>query len=289
LWGLAKVYWIAFTPILALALFALRGAWAGGTLGVRVCLGWWATLFLAVHLSGFYREQYFILIMPAVALLAAYGAESLAPILEPKRLQWQSRVAAGLAVVAAFWTLFQHGGFYSAPSPELVSRLLYRRNPFPESIALGKLLREHSEPTDKIFVCGSEPQILFYAERASASRYVLVYPLFGRASSRSRQQAAIEEVRRARPKFVVLVVPDSVPDSYIAAGDSVTASMPDLMKEISEFVQQDYSSFVAVALRRDDWKTRTIQAVSGENGERTGRRRDSNRARLGTTRFERIY
>jgi pyridoxal phosphate enzyme (YggS family) len=267
LWGMTKMYWFVFTPILALALFALRGAWHGATVGVRACLGWWASLFLTVQLSGFYRDQYFVLIMPAVALLAAYGAESLAPLLEPKRRHWQSHVAAGLAVAASIWTLFVHGGFYKGPSPELVCRLLYGRNPFPESVELGKLLRENSEPTDTIFVCGSEPQILFYAERASASRYTVVYPLFGKASSRSRQQSAIEDVRLARPKFVVLVVPDTVPSSYVAAGDSLTDAMPKLMSEISEFVQQEYSTYVAVALGMD-WKTRMIHAVSGEKGER---------------------
>lgn len=263
LWSRTKVYWIVFAPIFAVALFGMRVAWVRGTSAVRPCLWWWLALFLAVNVGGFYREHYFILIMPAVALLAAYGVEVLAPVLEPKRKEWQGRVAAVLAVVAVIWTLFLHSGYYWSQSPETVCRWLYGNNPFSESITLAKLMREKSKPTDKIFICGSEPQILFYADRASASRYIFVYPLFSGASdAQSRQKTVIEEIRRARPKFIVLVIPNAIPTSYAAA----PGSPKDLLKELFELVSKEYSSFAAVTLGVD-WTTRMIQPVLSENGE----------------------
>jgi hypothetical protein len=55
-------------------------------------------------------------------------------------------------------------------------------------------------------IVGSEPQILFYARRRSATRYIYFYPLTGDfPDARARQQAVIEEVRGARPLYVVWV------------------------------------------------------------------------------------
>src|SRR5204863_248388 len=71
--------------------------------------------------------------------------------------------------------------------------------------ALARLLRDRSTPDDRIFIFGSEPQILFYAGRRSASRYVFLYPLFtGGSDAPARQREVTEELRRP-PRFVVIV------------------------------------------------------------------------------------
>jgi hypothetical protein len=73
-----------------------------------------------------------------------------------------------------------------------------------ESLWVGRYLKENSEPEDRIFIFGSEPQVLFYAQRRSASRYIFVYPLMiALEGTRERQQQALEEIRASRPEFIV--------------------------------------------------------------------------------------
>ena len=41
------------------------------------------------------------------------------------------------------------------------SRIVYRKNPFPESIRVAEYLRDHTDVGDTIAVLGLEPQIYF--------------------------------------------------------------------------------------------------------------------------------
>ena len=60
-------------------------------------------------------------------------------------------------------------------------------------------IRRNSRPDDRVFVVGSEPQILFLAGRRSATRYIFFYPLTGDyPDARERQQEAIDEVKAAQ-------------------------------------------------------------------------------------------
>jgi hypothetical protein len=248
LWAMTRMLWIIFAPILAAAVFGVWMAWTRGRPAVRVCVWWWLASFLTVSVGGYYREHYFILLMPAVALLAAFGVEVLAPMLEPKRRAWHGRVAAGLAIIIVAWPLILHLGYYVNRSPTMICRFLYGVNPFPESLLIANELRANSEPDDKIFVCGSEPQILFYAERASASRYIFVYPLFAAGpDAQARQRSVVEELRRQRPKFIVTVDPLLIWKSYGAARDAPR----DLTNYLEELTKSEYRPFALVTLARD--------------------------------------
>ena len=95
--------------------------------------------------------------------------------------------------------------FYSL-SPEAASQEIYFDNPFVESIAIAKFLREHSDPSDTIAVLGSEPEIYFYSHRHSATGYVYTYALMeAQQYAGEMQTQMIEEIEKARPKLVVFV------------------------------------------------------------------------------------
>jgi hypothetical protein len=80
-----------------------------------------------------------------------------------------------------------------------VSRI-YPNNSFAEMPELGRRLAEVTRPEDRVFVFGSEPELLFYARRASATRYIILFPLFGPyADAREKQVATSLEITRARP------------------------------------------------------------------------------------------
>ena len=269
-WQMAKILSQVFAPIIVLAAFGLYAAWKRLEPGMLLCLGWFVMSLAAVSVGGYFRAHYFILMMPALALMGAHGACRLGVALEPKRVEWQPAIGVALGIVAALWPLYASHHYYWAESPEEACRDLYGINPFVESRAVAKLLEENSSPDDRIFICGSEPQMLFYANRASASRYIFVYPLFvGAADSEARQQQVVDEVLHSPPKFIVIVNDVVVPTSF---SKTLNASQL-IFRELGEFVQHEYEPFAASTLA-SDWSTRIIDLVPREEGPMIGPNED---------------
>ncbi len=209
--------------------------------GALPCVWWWMAAFVGVSVGGYFRPHYFILLMPPTALLAAHGFAVLGRLVARRR---PGAVAALLMGAAVSWPLVAHRTYYLAPSPDAACRQMYGFNPFPESVALARLLRDRSTPDDRIFIFGSEPQILFYAGRRSASRYVFLYPLFtGGSDAPARQREVTEELRQP-PRFVVIV---HVAASFVAA----PRALGDFEHDVMTMVHASYRQFAAVSVRRD--------------------------------------
>ncbi|HTF35289.1 MAG TPA: glycosyltransferase family 39 protein [Myxococcota bacterium] len=208
-----------------------------------IAVGWLAFSFLGVASGGYFREHYFLQAMPAVALLAAMGALGL----PPRSMAASTRARLSLLLVAAALAAgigASHFYFFH-PSSDERSRWLYGRSAFAESPLVARFIAERTRPDETVFVFGSEPQILFEAQRRSATRYILVYPLFGPfLDAQDRQREALAEVRAARPAFIVTT---TVPASF-----SGTKTPPDdLYRGLVDLLQRDYrpAGFVPVPAR----------------------------------------
>jgi hypothetical protein len=166
---------------------------------------WLAASALAVSAGGYFRPHYFMFLVPPVALLGVAGMAALARRLTAERHAAALTVAASLLAVA--WTIGLHATYFRARSPELVSRQLYPHQPFAESVLAADWIRRSSAEDDTVFVYGSEPQILFHAGRRSASRYIILYPVYARAADAGARQAeVVAELERTRPRIVVVVL-----------------------------------------------------------------------------------
>jgi 4-amino-4-deoxy-L-arabinose transferase-like glycosyltransferase len=157
--------------------------------------------------AGFYfRNQYFLLLLPAVALLAALGVNALASAMAGEALARRRAFAAALTVVPLAAFLFAERAILWQMPQERVARELFGLNPFPESIEIGRYLKARAGEGDRVAVIGSEPQIYFYAGRRGATGYIYMYPLMESQPYASRmQRQMIGEVEAAQPRFVVLV------------------------------------------------------------------------------------
>jgi sulfite exporter TauE/SafE len=170
---LGPVYLAAITSLLAVWPRADRTRAARRLVWVW---GWLLSSVPAVAAGGYFRQHYFVLAAPPLALLAAIGLDAMARCL-PERLRARAWLApmAGVALVAY---AVAHGWWYFSPGrPEDKMHRLYGSNPFPEAVALGAWLAQRSESLPVVFLYGSEPEVLFYAGAPSASRYIYVYPL----------------------------------------------------------------------------------------------------------------
>lgn len=187
-----------------------------GTLGKNRYV--YATFAAASALSvvpGFYfTNHYYVAVLPAVALLvgALGGGVARAWPLSGRRFAEATGVWAltgiGLIVGLATHEAYYFGGVSDVTS----SRQIYRGNPFPESIPIGEYLKRHTTPQDRIAILGSETQILFYAQRRSASRFVNTYFLTAdHPRNREMQREMMRDIERARPKYLVFV---GIPTSW---------------------------------------------------------------------------
>ena len=167
---------------------------------------------------GFYfRLHYFILVLPAVSLLAGVGISRLSDLSWDRLIVVRFIPVLILGFVLAWPILVERKLFFEA-SPADASRMIYPEGPFVESIRIAEYLREHTTRNDTIAVLGSEPQIYFYSDRHSATGYIYTYGLMETQKYASQmQQEMIREIERARPKFLISVV---MPDSWLQRPES---------------------------------------------------------------------
>ena len=175
---------------------------------VRHALGaWWLASLAGAAIGLHFRPHYFLQTLPALAALAGIGAAALVERFSPRGAAARG-VAAGRARGArSRWCRSSYTGSCCLRIRPRRSRAsIYGLNPFPESLAIANHIRRTSRPEESVFIVGSEPQILFHAQRRSATRYIFFYPLTGDyPDARERQQEVIDEVRAARPRYVVWV------------------------------------------------------------------------------------
>jgi 4-amino-4-deoxy-L-arabinose transferase-like glycosyltransferase len=158
--------------------------------------------FVGTAAGLYFREHYFILMLPAFALLVGLAVESLAT-LGSSRMRVVAAVLLGLVLPDNVWA--QRRLFFESTRGEVCERL-YPGNPFPECVAVGRWIREHSTPEARVAVVGSEPQIYFYARRHSATGYIYTYALMEAQPYASlMQREMIQEIERAQPEFLVIV------------------------------------------------------------------------------------
>jgi hypothetical protein len=184
---------------------------------------------------GFYfRLHYFVLVLPAVSLLAGAAVGRLSDLSVDRSIVIRFIPILILGVALA-WPMLTERKFFFEASPAEASRMIYPESPFPESIRIAEYLREHTTRNDTIAVLGSEPQIYFYSDRHSATGYIYTYGLMEPQKYASQmQQEMIREIERAHPKFLISVV---MPDSWLQRPESERL----IFNWANEFTAQNYT------------------------------------------------
>lgn len=178
-------------------------------------LGLLAFSMLAVSVGLYFRGHYFVMLFPALSLVVGLGVSSCASLPARSRFGRAPRLLPiALFLVAVVLPVCRERQFFFRMSPAMASCYLYNANPFPESMAIGKYIEEHSTPNDRVAVLGSEPQIYFYSHRRSATGYIYTYALTEHQPfARAMQREMVAQIERAKPKFLVLV---DVPSSWMS-------------------------------------------------------------------------
>jgi 4-amino-4-deoxy-L-arabinose transferase-like glycosyltransferase len=161
--------------------------------------------FLGVSSGLYFRSHYFIMLLPAVALLTACAVVSTSDALRTKAAKpWLLAIPVIVFVLGWGWAVGKNNKFYFRMTPIQACHAVYINSPFIEAVPVAEYVQQHTSPTDRVAVLGSEPEIFFYAHRLSATGYIYVYALMENQPYWQRmQKQMIEEVEANRPAYVI--------------------------------------------------------------------------------------
>ncbi|MBI4929742.1 MAG: glycosyltransferase family 39 protein [Bacteroidetes bacterium] len=170
---------------------------------------------------GFYfRQHYFIVALPAAALLASIALDYAGRWTAEKIKIKLIGILFPLIVFAFLYNniVTKSKFFYADEDPVALCKAIYGTNPFVESVEIANYIKANSSDTDKIAVLGSEPQIPFYANRKSATGHIYTYGLMEiHEYNLKMQEEMIAEIEKAKPLFLVFC---NVPFSWLSKPNS---------------------------------------------------------------------
>jgi hypothetical protein len=192
-------------------------------------LGFLALSFLGTF-PGFSYRHYFAQLAPAVGLAGGYGFFVLAEHFRKPDRRAMIAIACGLLALCV--PVAVNSQYFLERDPDKISRYYFQYNPFPESKQLASYLADSTSPADKVFIVGSEPEILFYARRQSPSSFLMIYPLTNSyPRTKEFQQTVWNDLQKALPRVILKVA--NIPGSYMwdgVADISILDRLDDLIR-----------------------------------------------------------
>jgi hypothetical protein len=163
---------------------------------------------LAATVPGFYfRNHYFLMAMPGLALLNAVFILTIVKALKDHAyVKWAKYLPLLLMAFIVGDLLVNNAKMWFDRTSVQLSKELYSANPFPEAVDIAGYLKDHTSPDDTIAVLGSEPEIFFLSHRHSASGVIYFYSLTEPQPLAPRMgREFFSQTEAARPKYVVSV------------------------------------------------------------------------------------
>ena len=155
---------------------------------------------------GFYfRKHYFLLTLPAAALLAGCAVSG-------ARRLWSQRAINSRPGDWPVWcyalmvatTVMAKSDIWFVKTPVQIARAIYGADPLPESEIIAQYICSHSGPDARVAVLGSEPEIYFLAHRHSATGYIYTYAqMEPQPFALKMQHEMISDIETRKPEFVV--------------------------------------------------------------------------------------
>jgi hypothetical protein len=196
-------FWVIISGVM-LWLLAAAGLiliwWDGRLKESRVwLLGFCVSSALAVSLDFYFRPHYFLIAVPALALLGGAAVSGVC--------QWRAgkKYMPGIYALMVVSTVVTCAGPWFFMSKFRLARELYGFDPLPEAEVVAKFIRENSPPAARVAVLGSEPEIYFLSHRLSATGYIYIFAL-GEAQpfAAKMRQEMITEIEAQKPEFIVV-------------------------------------------------------------------------------------
>lgn len=171
--------------------------------------------FMGVSAGLYFRPHYFVLMLPAVSLLAGVAVDA-----ATRRMAGLRFVPAAIFVAAVVLSLASQREYLFHLDSLGFSRAMYAPNPFPEAQPIAEYLRANGSPDAKLAILGSEPEIYFYSGLRSATGYIYTYELMEpQKYALEMQKEMIAQIEKTAPEFLIYV---DVPLSWLRSARSQT-------------------------------------------------------------------
>lgn len=146
--------------------------------------------------------HYYLILMPFLALFCGALFDSFLKSLTDK--QKTLTITMVLPIILLI-ILFPFEKQFFMSSRRLSEWVYGNVNPFGESQEVASHLAEIANANDFVFVAGSEPQIYYYAQRKSPTRFVITYPFNLPTSYKEQYQIeAINDLEKNPPQAIVI-------------------------------------------------------------------------------------
>jgi hypothetical protein len=167
----------------------------------------WFGMWLCAILStgGSWYAQYYILIMPFWALLTAVGINSLAAPVARWLARPQKWIEHAVLCVVMILLLLPDLMWLSYPPEKFIAESLTDTSPLLVAREAAGRVAALTAPDDLICVVGSDPEILNYAQRFSATRFVTMYELVFRSPFKQRYQRQMMGDLTAHPPAMMVL------------------------------------------------------------------------------------
>ncbi|MFW0837902.1 MAG: ArnT family glycosyltransferase [Candidatus Komeilibacteria bacterium] len=168
---------------------------------------WWGLILLSL-LTVFTSPigHYYLLLMPWWCLLTVATLRTMITKLKINQAEWLRityTAATSIVIIIIIWPFTQQ--YFLSPR-DLSDWIYGNNNPFVAARLIAPRIQSITKPDDKIFVAGSEPEIYYYSQRISASRFDITYPLNINTPVRDQyQQQAITDLQNNPPAAIVIV------------------------------------------------------------------------------------
>jgi len=260
-----------FWPVYSLAVYAIIPVWRSfqDRTGLRLrnyktLLSIWLFLsFLAVSIGGYYRPHYLVLLAPPAALLAASQVENLC-----RRYSGHHplRSLSVLGTILFVHCMLINSWYYFSSDQENKEYRLYQATIFSVSARIADLVAMNSAPSERVFMLGCEPEILYYAKRISASRYIYINPLMiPSPSAMNRQVETINYLKRNPPKVMVVFMRNLIgwvhdsPNDVFEETQSLLDTLPYHLVGLVPMVGDQALNVLSGQNARDMWKSSPVR------------------------------
>ena len=213
---------------------------------------WWlyggALIAAVLSLLRAAQGHYYVMAVPFIAIVCAVslaGVFAQFPRFFTRRHAAKTASATAIIVLALCWPLCHQ----VAMSPEQLCDWFYSPgNPFVEARTVADHVAGLSSASDRVFVAGSEPEILYYAKRRSSSRFITMYPLMiATPLAAAYQEEAVRELQNDPPEVIVFA--ETRMSWFRQSG-----SPPKLTDFLDRFIITRYRLAGGIRLKGKEWR-----------------------------------
>jgi len=206
-------------------------------------------LFLGLFLScivgtiGGVMLHYYLLAIPILSIICSVTLVYLGENLKSLKIEkFKNLSIFFMVLVCSFSLIFPFRERFFLSSQDITNWTFSGDDPAEESVIISNELKKITKDTDKVFIFGNQPEILYYAHRKSMTRFVITYPILIKTSlSAKYEKELIDDLQNNPPE---VIVSDRMPNlrvlNRIDGYDSYHKFVMNMLVNKYDFIGQTY-------------------------------------------------